>query len=199
MSISRLSFHYFSTHQQQIIRGIKNTEKIALANPADTCIKIFLEYQFPKTVVIARPLCVSVYPYSPQLGQSPYWGWLKFNTRKNTYSQKSGSLLVMEDGPSKKVRLELWKNGMRIEVLDCSFADIQGTNVDKFLSVYHEFNQADSLPCDANHHSMHKKDILSFSQLQEALNIPLFLPDDWQHTCKITEESQLLIIAKESR
>ena len=160
MSISRLSFHYFSTHQQQIIRGIKNTEKIALANPADTCIKIFLEYQFPKTVVIARPLCVSVYP---------------------------------------KVRLELWKNGMRIEVLDCSFADIQGTNVDKFLSVYHEFNQADSLPCDANHHSMHKKDILSFSQLQEALNIPLFLPDDWQHTCKITEESQLLIIAKESR
>ena len=199
MSISRLSFHYFSAHQQQIIRGIKNAEKISLANPADTCTKIFLEYQYPKTVVIARPSCISVYPYSPQLGQSPYWGWLKFNTRKNTYAQKSGSLLVMEDGPSQKIRLELWKNGIRIEFLDCSFADMQGADVDKFLSVYHEFNQTDSLSCSANYHSMLKKDILNFSQLQEVLSIPLFLPDDWQHTCEITEESQLLIIAKRNQ
>lgn len=197
MSISRLSFHYFSEHQQQIIRGIKNAEKISLANPADTCTKIFLEYQFPKTVVIVRPSCVSVYPYSPQLGQSPYWGWLKFNTRKNTYAQKSGSLLVMEDGSSQKKRLELWKDGIRIEFLDFSFEDPQGETIKKFLNAYYGLNKTDRFLCNANYHSVLKKGILDFSRLQEILSMPLFLPDDWQHACEITEESQLLIIAKQ--
>ena len=204
MSISRIGFHYFSEHKEQIIRGIKYAERSTLNNPTDTCGRIALEPQCPKTVVIVRRICVSVYPFSPQFGQAPYWGWLKFNTRKNTYAQKSGSLLAMEDGDSKAIRLELWKDGECKNQIDfisgnTSKDDIETKgDIENFLHLYSQIAQFNKQVIDEIHTGQYERVIRKFECLQAQMNIPLFLPENWQNSCNIREETRLLIIAEKN-
>lgn len=187
MSIAKVGFHFFMQPPNNVIKQLKKAEGYALNNTMDACTKLFLTYNYPKALVICHKGIVSAFPYSPQLGQVEYLGWLKFNTRKNSYAQKNGSLLCIETESGGK-QIELWKHGQELQALEfssqkktpCSevaqFCILVKSILDSCIDLPDQDSQAD------------------FSSIEKAFKFPLFYPEDWAGKYKLVEETQLMRI-----
>lgn len=195
MSISGVGYHYFTKKTEEIIKDLKKAEIYALANTADSATRLFLENDYPKVLIVVYEHMVSAFPFSPQIGESMYSGWLNFNTRKNSYAQKYGSLLVMENNEICSQRLEFWKEGK--EIYSCVLGnklDITKDDAKEFMKlIYSALYPNETL--EEGNMTQTNGDV-NLELFEKALGIPLLFQEDCINRYKIVEETQFLKIVE---
>lgn len=135
MAITKVGIHYITHDIKRTIASIKRAEKLTMEDTTDEAVRLFLTNNFPKSDVVVKNNVVSVFPFCPDFGQSNYLGWFKFNTRKNSYTQKWGSIVALED-KDLGWRIELWKTGALLNRLEVKKLDesISSFEVNQFIA-----------------------------------------------------------------
>lgn len=195
MSISRVGFHYLTDNPEKTVEAITKAEKAAMNRPTDTAIKLLLNNSFPKGVILQYDYLVSAFPYVPNFGTSEYLCWLSFNTKKNSYAQKMGSLAVFEDESGVvSYEIEYWKASEKI----CEIHLDQNNflSIDEINSLAKEM-LINFFPCKPfweypySHNSVENQ----FKYLEKLFEVPLLSPRTLEGHYKIIAESELMVIA----
>lgn len=195
MSISKVGYHYFTTNYEEIIKELKKDETYALANTADSTTRLFLTSNYPKVLVIVYKYMVSAFPFSPQLGQHYYMGWLNFNSRKNSYAQKYGSLMIMEDDSISSQRIGLWKGGREIQ--SCVLGEklsVTENEANAFIRLIYSMLYPNESLQEFN--LTQTNSVVNLALFEKALGIPLLYPTNWSNQYKLLEETQFMQIVE---
>ncbi|MEA5095212.1 MAG: hypothetical protein VB128_09680 [Sedimentibacter saalensis] len=198
MSISKVGYHYFTKSPGEVIKQLKKAETFALANTADSSTRLFLTNNYPKVLVIVYKYMVSAFPFSPQLGQHYYMGWLNFNSRKNSYAQKYGSLFVLEDNSNSLLPLhhiELWKDGRMIQLIDLEERlKVTEDEAKAFIKLIYSMLYPNESLQESN--LTQTNGGVNLELFEKALVIPLLYPTNWSNQYKLLEETQFMQIVE---
>lgn len=198
MSCERIGYHYCTCAFKSIVKRFKAIEDDVLHDNMhlETLLVDEMKERYPKMLAILYDNVMSAFPYSPQPPDIPYdyrdmiCVWLKFNTRRNSYAQKNGSLVVLEDCERCMRHLELWKTGELLQKTDLSIdGQLFSNELAEFCSKMANIFTLPQLDINTG-------ELFTFDMLERWIGKPLLQPERWGEHYDLIEETPLMLIVK---
>jgi len=194
------AMHYYAIDPLKIIEQIERREKRNLAVYREEAqwrergLEIWrpsvlhsyiptIDEKFEQVIVKQWSFGISVYPVLTTEYQVANETWVKNDTRENSIAQKYGNLFVEKD--MNIVYLEYWKQGKLICDEDCDFDLVEKT----FQNTLRTLESKVVL-------DVWKKNCPNDDLVQNAVEIPLLLPDDWEHIWEKYKQTRLTTYCK---
>lgn len=185
-----VSFHYCTEQPEKLIRSFKYREQCALEDidNMEGMIQYFQETfavntrlleqvrlkqnDLEKVAIIVGTPVLSAFPILETQKQRDNETWIKFDTRPKSLAQKEASLLAMKE--NENIRIEVWNKGK-----------IQASSDDRELKLFTDFIWRHFARENVTIQQIEDATTIlratqNFSQLEQYLSSPLFLPADWE-------------------
>lgn len=192
----QIAMHYHAAEPDKIIERIKRKEKKVLSDyyeeerlrlmwSKDDFFRPITDQYFPtiderfeQVVVKAWNFGISVYPILVTEYQFDNETWVKFDSREKSISQKFGSLAVWKD--TQNLYFSFYKRGQIFHEEEYNLGLVKNTYTNTIQSICTKDTLDLWIKCC--HNDMYA---------DEAVNFPLYLPDDWESIWKCTHKTRL--------